>query len=177
MTFEHGFVIGKLIPKSLPPPVIGAGAAVVPEARGGGHLFCSPCCLHLAVSMVKRQMVGGFCSHGFPGNPQVAAHPGLYTLVCPRHCCAAELFWRNGGLCLQSHPQSHQHAHRCPSGHSCLLMGAPGCPSTHGTHPEPVQLVGAGLPGQSQIQVWGLRAGGETPRHLLPHASGKAEEI
>lgn len=91
MTFEHGFVIGKLIPKLPPPPVIGAGAAVVPEARGGGHLFCSPCCLHLAVSMVKRQMVGGFCSHGFPGNPQVAAHPGLYTLVCPERSYFGEM--------------------------------------------------------------------------------------
>lgn len=76
LTFEHGFVIGKLIPRPPPPLAIGVGAAVVSQSPWQGPPVPLPLlpparCLH-----GKEAVAGGSCSHGFPGNPQAAAHPG-----------------------------------------------------------------------------------------------------
>lgn len=135
LTFEHGFVIGKLIPRLLPPPVMGRrGCCGFLEAHDGGCLFHQACCLQLTVSMAKRQRAGGSCSHGFPDNTHQQPTPGCTYGFVPT-TTASYFGAMEASACTATH------------GPMNTYTGAPSVgswhPSTHGSHPEPVQPAGS----------------------------------
>lgn len=116
MTFEHGIVIGKLIPRLLPPLGKGQGCIVVSQSPWWGPPVLLPLlptsyCLH-----GKEANGWGIPQPWFPwqpsGTPTSSHMTGLSPLPPDPHCCTA-IWEERREVALAIHPQSCEHVHRC----------------------------------------------------------------
>lgn len=136
MTFEHGFVIGKLIPRLFPPLAKGRGCSVVSWSPWWGPPVLLPLlptahCLH-----GKEANGWGLPQPWFPWQPSGAPTSSHMTGLSPLPPTAAQLFGRREGGWLFSA------THNPVSMYTGVSSVGSGCPPTHGTHPELAQPAG-----------------------------------